>query len=38
MRAVLRDHLWQLKSKSETELIEERQEKFRRIGVFEETV
>jgi acetyl-CoA carboxylase carboxyl transferase subunit alpha len=38
LRAVLRDHLWQLKSKSETELIEERQEKFRRIGVFEETV
>jgi acetyl-CoA carboxylase carboxyl transferase subunit alpha len=38
LRAVLRDHLWQLKSRSETELIEERQEKFRRIGVFEETV
>ncbi|HEY7041566.1 MAG TPA: acetyl-CoA carboxylase carboxyltransferase subunit alpha [Methylomirabilota bacterium] len=38
LRAVLRDHLWQLRSKSETELIEERQEKFRRIGVFEETV
>jgi acetyl-CoA carboxylase carboxyl transferase subunit alpha len=38
LRAVLRDHLWHLKSKSETELIEERQEKFRRIGVFEETV
>jgi acetyl-CoA carboxylase carboxyl transferase subunit alpha len=38
LRAVLRDHLWQLRSKSETELIEERQDKFRRIGVFEETV
>ena len=38
LRAVLRDQLWQLKSKSEAELIEERQEKFRRIGVFEDTV
>jgi acetyl-CoA carboxylase carboxyl transferase subunit alpha len=38
LRAVLRDQLWQLKSKSEAELIEERHEKFRRIGVFEETV
>jgi acetyl-CoA carboxylase carboxyl transferase subunit alpha len=38
LRAALRDHLWQLRSKSEAELIEERQEKFRRIGVFEETV
>ncbi|HSE06890.1 MAG TPA: acetyl-CoA carboxylase carboxyltransferase subunit alpha [Methylomirabilota bacterium] len=38
LRAALRDHLWQLKSKSEAELIEERHEKFRRIGVFEETV
>ncbi|HEY7205365.1 MAG TPA: acetyl-CoA carboxylase carboxyltransferase subunit alpha [Methylomirabilota bacterium] len=38
LRAVLRDHLWQLKSKSESELVEDRQEKFRRIGVFEETV
>ena len=37
LRAALRDQLWQLKSKSEAELIEERQEKFRRIGVFEET-
>jgi acetyl-CoA carboxylase carboxyl transferase subunit alpha len=37
LRAVLREQLWQLKSKSEAELIEERQEKFRRIGVFEET-
>jgi acetyl-CoA carboxylase carboxyl transferase subunit alpha len=38
LRAALRDHLWQLRSKAETELIEERQDKFRRIGVFEETV
>ena len=38
LRAVVREQLWQLKSKSEAELIEERQEKFRRIGVFEETV
>jgi acetyl-CoA carboxylase carboxyl transferase subunit alpha len=38
LRAALRDHLWQLRSKSEAALIEERHEKFRRIGVFEETV
>jgi acetyl-CoA carboxylase carboxyl transferase subunit alpha len=38
LRAALRDQLWQLKSKSEAELIEERYEKFRRIGVFEETL
>jgi acetyl-CoA carboxylase carboxyl transferase subunit alpha len=38
LRAALRDQLWQLKSKSEAELIEERHEKFRRIGVFEESV
>jgi acetyl-CoA carboxylase carboxyl transferase subunit alpha len=38
LRAALREQLWQLKSKSEVELIEERQGKFRRIGVFEETV
>jgi acetyl-CoA carboxylase carboxyl transferase subunit alpha len=38
LRAALRDQLWQLKSKSEAELIDDRQEKFRRIGVFEETV
>ena len=38
LRAALRDQLLQLKSKSEAELIEERHEKFRRIGVFEETV
>jgi acetyl-CoA carboxylase carboxyl transferase subunit alpha len=38
LRAALRDQLRQLRSKSEAELIEERQEKFRRIGVFEETI
>jgi acetyl-CoA carboxylase carboxyl transferase subunit alpha len=38
LRAALQDQLWQLRSKSEGELVEERQEKFRRIGVFEETV
>jgi acetyl-CoA carboxylase carboxyl transferase subunit alpha len=38
LRAALREQLWQLKSKSEAELIEERHEKFRRIGVFEEIV
>ena len=38
LRAALRDQLWQLKAKSEAELIEERHEKFRRIGVFEEIV
>lgn len=37
LRVALREQLWQLKSKSEAELIEARQEKFRRIGVFEET-
>jgi acetyl-CoA carboxylase carboxyl transferase subunit alpha len=37
LRAALRDQIWELKSKSEAELIEERHEKFRRIGVFEET-
>ena len=38
LRAALRDQIWELKSKSEAELIEERHDKFRRIGVFEETV
>ncbi len=37
LRAALRDQIWELKSKSEAELIEERHGKFRRIGVFEET-
>ncbi|HET9923765.1 MAG TPA: acetyl-CoA carboxylase carboxyltransferase subunit alpha [Methylomirabilota bacterium] len=38
LRAALRDQIWELKSKSEAELIEQRHDKFRRIGVFEETV
>ncbi len=38
LRVALRDQIWELKSKSEAELIEGRHEKFRRIGVFEETV
>ena len=37
VRQALRDRLWELKSKSPEELVRERYEKFRRIGVFEET-
>ena len=37
VRQALRDHLWELKSKTADELVRERYEKFRRIGVFEET-
>ena len=37
VRQALRDHLWELKSKSAEELVRERYEKFRKIGVFEET-
>jgi acetyl-CoA carboxylase carboxyl transferase subunit alpha len=36
LRAALREHLWQLKSKSGDELVRERYEKFRKIGVWEE--
>jgi acetyl-CoA carboxylase carboxyl transferase subunit alpha len=36
LKAALREHLWQLKSRTPDELVEERREKFRRIGVFEE--
>jgi acetyl-CoA carboxylase carboxyl transferase subunit alpha len=36
LRGVLRDQLWELKSKSPEQLVEERYEKFRRIGAFEE--
>ena len=36
IRAALRDQLWQLRSKSGAELIAERYERFRRIGVFDE--
>jgi acetyl-CoA carboxylase carboxyl transferase subunit alpha len=37
LRAALRDHLWQLRSRSGVELVEERYHRFRRIGVFEES-
>jgi len=37
LRQALRDHLWELKSKSPDELVRDRYEKFRKIGVFEET-
>ncbi|HET8576474.1 MAG TPA: acetyl-CoA carboxylase carboxyltransferase subunit alpha [Methylomirabilota bacterium] len=36
LRTALRDQLWELKSKSAEQLVEERYEKFRRIGAFEE--
>lgn len=36
VRAALRDHIWQLKSKSADDLVRERYEKFRRMGVWEE--
>lgn len=38
LRRAVRDHLRALKSKSPGELLRERYEKFRRIGVFEEAV
>jgi acetyl-CoA carboxylase carboxyl transferase subunit alpha len=37
LRAALRDHLWHLRSKSSAELLEERYDRFRRIGIFEES-
>ncbi|PYO55544.1 MAG: acetyl-CoA carboxylase carboxyl transferase subunit alpha [Candidatus Rokuibacteriota bacterium] len=37
LRVALRDHLWELRSKSGEELVEERYDRFRRIGVFEES-
>jgi acetyl-CoA carboxylase carboxyl transferase subunit alpha len=37
LRTALRDHLWDLRSKSGEQLVEERYQRFRRIGVFEET-
>jgi acetyl-CoA carboxylase carboxyl transferase subunit alpha len=37
LRAVLREQLWTLRSKSREELVSERYEKFRRMGRFEET-
>jgi acetyl-CoA carboxylase carboxyl transferase subunit alpha len=36
LRTALRDQLWQLKSRSPEQLVEERYDKFRRIGAFEE--
>ncbi|MBI3628339.1 MAG: acetyl-CoA carboxylase carboxyltransferase subunit alpha [Candidatus Rokubacteria bacterium] len=36
LRAAIREHLWSLKSKSGEELVRERYEKFRKIGVWEE--
>ncbi len=38
LRTALRDSLWELRSLSPSELIAQRAEKFRRIGVFEESV
>jgi acetyl-CoA carboxylase carboxyl transferase subunit alpha len=38
LRQALRDSLWELKSKSPEDLIRERYEKFRKIGVFEEAL
>jgi acetyl-CoA carboxylase carboxyl transferase subunit alpha len=37
LRAALRDHLWQLRAKSGTELLEARYERLRRIGIFDES-
>ena len=37
LRQVLRDHLWELKGKTPDQLLSARYEKFRKIGVFEET-
>jgi acetyl-CoA carboxylase carboxyl transferase subunit alpha len=36
LRAALRDQLWELRSKSGDQLLADRYERFRRIGVFEE--
>lgn len=38
LKQALADQLWELRSKSPEELLRERYEKFRRIGVFEEAV
>ena len=37
LRQALRDHLWELKGKTPDQLLSARYEKFRKIGVFEET-
>ncbi|HET7874912.1 MAG TPA: acetyl-CoA carboxylase carboxyltransferase subunit alpha, partial [Methylomirabilota bacterium] len=36
LRVALRDELWELKSRTPEQLVDERYEKFRRIGAFEE--
>jgi len=36
LRVALRDHLWELRSRSSQQLIDDRYDRFRRIGVFEE--
>jgi acetyl-CoA carboxylase carboxyl transferase subunit alpha len=36
LRGALRDQLWELRSRSAAELIQDRHERFRRIGVFED--
>jgi len=36
LRVALREQLWQLRSRSAAELLDERYQRFRRIGVFEE--
>ena len=36
LRVALSDHLWELRSRSNTELLASRYERFRRIGVFED--
>ncbi len=36
LRSALRDQLWELKSRSPEQLVEERYDKFRRMGAFEE--
>ncbi len=38
VKQALRDHLWELRSKSPEELVRSRYEKFRRMGVLEEAV
>ena len=36
LRAALRDHLWELRSKSAEELVRERYDKFRKMGAYKE--
>ena len=37
LRQALRDHLWELKGKTPEQLLSARYEKFRKIGIFQET-